>query len=82
LTVDAALDVEQNIDCLQRRHEHPVRHLAGFTRVLQADAYGYNELYDASRAQGQLLRRYAGLTPGGSSLSWRTSRRLRGATGT
>jgi transposase len=36
-----------------RRHEHPVRHLAGFTGILQADAYGgYNELYDPSRAPG------------------------------
>jgi transposase len=36
-----------------RRHEHPVRHLHGFTGILQADAYGgYNELYDPSRLQG------------------------------
>jgi len=36
-----------------RRHEHPVRHLVGFTGILQADAYGgYNELYDPSRAPG------------------------------
>ena len=34
-----------------RRHEHPVRHLQGFTGILQADAYsGYNELYDPSRS--------------------------------
>ncbi|MBV8744282.1 MAG: IS66 family transposase, partial [Xanthobacteraceae bacterium] len=38
-----------------RRHEHPVRHLHGFTGILQADAYsGYNELYDASRPQGPI----------------------------
>ena len=38
-----------------RRHEHPVRHLEGFTGILQADAYGgYNELYDPSRAQGAI----------------------------
>jgi len=38
-----------------RRHEHPARHLAGFSGILQADAYsGYNELYDASRAQGAI----------------------------
>jgi transposase len=38
-----------------RRHEHPVRHLRGFTGILQADAYsGYNELYDPSRAQGPI----------------------------
>ncbi len=34
-----------------RRHEHPARHLHGFTGILQADAFsGYNELYDPSRA--------------------------------
>jgi transposase len=36
-----------------RRHEHPERHLQGFTGILQADAYGgYNALYDPSRAVG------------------------------
>jgi len=38
-----------------RRHEHPARHLHGFTGILQADAYsGYNELYDPSRPQGSI----------------------------
>jgi transposase len=38
-----------------RRQEHPARHLCDFTGILQADAYsGYNELYDASRAQGPI----------------------------
>jgi transposase len=38
-----------------RRHEHPTRHLHGFTGILQADAYsGYNELYDPSRAPGPI----------------------------
>jgi transposase len=38
-----------------RRHEHPVRHLSGFSGILQADAYsGYNELYEASRPQGPI----------------------------
>ncbi|HZC95704.1 MAG TPA: IS66 family transposase [Bradyrhizobium sp.] len=38
-----------------RRHEHPIRHLHGFTGILQADAYsGYNELYDPSRPQGPI----------------------------
>jgi transposase len=38
-----------------RRHEHPARHLAGFTGILQADAYsGYNELYDPARLQGPI----------------------------
>jgi transposase len=39
-----------------RRHEHPARHLHGFSGILQADAYsGYNELYDGSRAQGPII---------------------------
>jgi len=38
-----------------RRHEHPVRHLNGFSGILQADAYGgYNELYEPSRPQGPI----------------------------
>jgi transposase len=38
-----------------RRHEHPVRHLQGFSGILQADAYGgYNALYDPSRAAGTI----------------------------
>ena len=49
-----------------RRHEHPARHLHGFTGILQADAYsGYNELYDASRAQ----------EPVTSALCWAHARR-------
>lgn len=39
-----------------RRHEHPARHLAHFSGILQADAYsGYNELYDPSRAPGPII---------------------------
>jgi transposase len=38
-----------------RRQEHPDRHLAGFTGILQADAYaGYNGLYDPARPQGAI----------------------------
>src|SRR5487761_2305182 len=38
-----------------RRQEHPTRHLAGFTGILQADAYsGYNELYNPARPQGAI----------------------------
>ena len=41
-----------------RRHEHPARHLAHFSGILQADAYsGYNELYDPSRCAGADHRR-------------------------
>jgi transposase len=33
-----------------RGGEHPARHLAGYTGILQADAYGgYNKLYEAAR---------------------------------
>lgn len=36
-----------------RRSEHPLRHLEGFSGILQADAYGgYNGLYDPARAGG------------------------------
>ncbi|MDO8877183.1 MAG: IS66 family transposase [Pseudolabrys sp.] len=49
-----------------RRHEHPERHLEGFTGILQADAYsGYNGLYDPSRLAGAI-------TP---ALCWAHSRR-------
>jgi transposase len=49
-----------------RRHEHPARHLHGFTGILQADAYsGYNELYDPSRPQGAIT----------SALCWSHARR-------
>jgi len=38
-----------------RRHEHPARHLQGFSSILQADAYGgYNPLYDPARAAGAI----------------------------
>jgi len=36
-----------------RRHEHPERHLAGFSGILQADAYaGYNTLFGPTRVGG------------------------------
>jgi hypothetical protein len=35
---------------------HPVRHLAGYTGILQADAYGgYNKLYEADRRPGPII---------------------------
>jgi transposase len=38
-----------------RSGEHPEKHLAGFSGILQADAYaGYNRLYDPGRAPGPL----------------------------
>jgi transposase len=39
-----------------RRGEHPRAHLAGYTGILQADAYdGYNKLYLADRKPGPIL---------------------------
>ena len=39
-----------------RRMEHPTRHLAGWTGILQTDAYGgYNGVYDAARKPAPVL---------------------------
>src|SRR6266702_1875062 len=39
-----------------RGGEHPARHLAGYTGILQADAYGgYNKLYEAARKPEPLV---------------------------
>lgn len=49
-----------------RRMEHPTRHVAGWTGVLQADAYGgYNDLYLAERKPA----------PVASALCWSHARR-------
>ncbi|MCB5411988.1 IS66 family transposase [Pseudogemmobacter faecipullorum] len=49
-----------------RRMEHPTRHVAGWTGVLQADAYGgYNDLYLAARKPA----------PVASALCWSHARR-------
>ena len=49
-----------------RRMEHPTRHLAGWTGILQADAYGgYNDLYHAGRKPAPAL----------SALCWSHARR-------
>jgi transposase len=49
-----------------RRGEHPERHLAAFTGILQADAYGgYNKLYLPDRRPGPIL----------SALCWSHGRR-------
>jgi transposase len=38
-----------------RNGEHPARHLAGYTGILQADAYaGFGDLYDARRRPGPI----------------------------
>src|SRR3954466_14100624 len=39
-----------------RSGDHPVRHLAGYAGILQADAYsGYNKLYEADRKPGPIV---------------------------
>jgi len=49
-----------------RRMEHPTKHLAGWTGILQADAYGgYNEIYSASHKPSAAL----------SALCWSHARR-------
>jgi len=49
-----------------RRKEHPTRHLAGWTGILQADAYGgYNDLYRADHKPAPVL----------SALCWSHARR-------
>ena len=49
-----------------RRMVHPTRHLAGWTGILQADAYGgYNGVYDAARKPAPVL----------SALCWSHARR-------
>lgn len=49
-----------------RRMEHPTKHLAGWTGILQADAYGgYNELYGADHKPSPAL----------SALCWSHARR-------
>jgi transposase len=41
---------------VDRGGEHPVRHLAGYTGILQADAYaGFGELYAAGRRPGPIV---------------------------
>ena len=54
---------------------HAERHLAGWSGILQADAYaGYNGLYDPSRLPGPSRRRCAGRIRAGSSSNSPTSR--------
>ena len=61
-----------------RGGEHPLGHLAGWSGIMQADAYaGYNELYDEGRKPAPIIEAGAGATPGGNSTSWPRSRRRR-----
>jgi transposase len=61
-----------------RRGEHPRAHLATWSGILQADAYGgYNELYAAGRQPGPCLKPAASRTPAASSSSSPMSRARR-----
>ena len=62
-----------------RRGEHPQSHLAGYSGILQADAYdGYNKLYLADRKPGPDPRGgVLGRTRGVRSSPWPISRRTR-----
>ena len=63
-----------------RGGEHPRAHLAQWSGLLQADAYGgYTQLYEADRNRGSSSKRRAGRTRAGRSLHWPTSKRARAA---
>jgi len=55
-----------------RRHEHPVRHLQGFTGILQADAYGAITRFTIRRASRVQSRPHCAGYAGGSSSNWPT----------
>src|SRR3954466_112763 len=45
-----------------RSGDHPVRHLAGYAGILQADAYsGYNKLYEVDRKPGPIVEAACGV---------------------
>ena len=51
-----------------RRGEHPQAHLAGYSGILQADAYdGYNKLYLPDRKPGPIREAAVGCMPGARS---------------
>ena len=63
-----------------RRGDHPRRHRAPWSGILQADACGgYGELYTPGRRPGRSLRPDASRTHGGSSSSSPSSRHARRA---
>lgn len=63
-----------------RGGEHPVRHLAGYAGILQADAYGgYNKLYEAERKPGPITEAPCWVQPVGPSSSWPMSKPMPGA---
>lgn len=63
-----------------RSGEHPQAHLANYTGILQADAFGgYIKLYEPARSAGLIRKRPVGSMPDARSSPWRILRRTRGA---
>ena len=60
------------------RRRTSVRHLAGYSGILQADAYaGFNELYHEARKPGPITEADAGRMAGASCSIWPSSRARR-----
>jgi transposase len=61
-----------------RRGEHPQAHLANYSGILQADAFGgYTKLYEPQRSPGLSGKRPVGSMPGARSSPWRILRKTR-----
>src|SRR3954470_4881078 len=61
-----------------RRGEHPQAHLATYSGILQADAFGgYTKLYEPQRVLGLSGKRPVGSMPGARSSPWRILRKTR-----
>jgi transposase len=61
-----------------RRGEHPQAHLANYSGILQADAFGgYTKLYEPSQVLGLSGKRPVGFMPGARSSPWRIWRKTR-----
>ena len=61
-----------------RRGEHPERHLASFSGILQADAYaGFDRLYDPKRGPGPILEAACWAHPWTAPSAQGRSRRFR-----
>ncbi len=64
--------------CAIEAGEHPQAHLANYSGILQADAFGgYTKLYDLQRSPGPIRNRPVGSMPGARSSPWRILRKTR-----
>jgi transposase len=62
-----------------RRGEHPQKHLAAFTGILQADCYnGFEPLFDPQKKAMPITPAFCLPMRGGASSSWLTSRKMLG----